>query len=264
MLKVTSELLELQSVNLQQPFIIEIFYPPGFGVNKSYPLFILNDGQEMANLELGRILSDVYKYKVCKDLIVATVYASDRLHTYGVAGHLDYKKRGSKAGLYSKFIIEEFLPFLLKQTALPSFTEYAIGGFSLGGLSAFDIAWNHSEVFSKVMACSASFWWRSKDLDAGYTEKDRIMHEVVRNTKTKPSHSIWLQAGTLDEKEDRNNNGIIDSIDDMLDMVAELKAIGYQEKVDLVHHEVIGGRHTMETYGMVLPYFLHWAWPKAN
>lgn len=264
MFKVKSETLVLASEHLSEKFTLEIFYPPAFGVNKEYPLLLLNDGQDAAGIELARILSDVYKYNVAKNAVVVAIHAVDRMQTYGVASELDYKKRGSKAKAYTHFVIHECLPFILAQTGLKSFSEQAIAGFSLGGLSAFDIAWHNPQVFSKVMACSASFWWRTKDLKDGYTDKDRIMHAIVRKTKTKPALKIWLQCGTLDEKEDRNNNGVIDSIDDMLDLVSELKQVGFVEREDLVHHEVIGGRHTLETYGMVIPYFLNWAWPKHS
>ena len=34
---------------------------------------------------------------------------------------------------------------------------------------------------------------------------------------------FWLEAGTKDEAADRNNNGIIDAIDDTLDLITALK-----------------------------------------
>jgi enterochelin esterase-like enzyme len=59
MFKVKSETLVLESAHLNEKFTLEIFYPPAFGVNKDYPLLLLNDGQDAAGIELARILSDV-------------------------------------------------------------------------------------------------------------------------------------------------------------------------------------------------------------
>ncbi len=45
------------------------------------------------------------------------------------------------------------------------------------------------------------------------------MHRVIRETsRANPNLKIWLQTGTKDETADRNKNGIIDSIDDTIDL----------------------------------------------
>ena len=106
---------------------------------------------------------------------------------------------------------------------------------------------------------SGSFWWRSKALDQGYNEAtDRIMHALVRETPDKPSIKFWLQTGTEDEVSDRNNNGIIDSIDDTLGLIEELKLKGYRLNEDIVYREVVGGRHDQTTWGRVMGEFLEW------
>ena len=93
-------------------------------------------------------------------------------------------------------------------------------GFSLGGLMAFDVAMDHPEEFKAVGVFSGSFWWRSKSLDAGYIEhQHRIMHNKVRTKKAVAQQKFFFQAGKLDEVSDRNNNGIIDSIDDTIDLI---------------------------------------------
>ena len=109
----------------------------------------------------------------------------ERRMEYGVAGKPDYKGRGAKAGLYTSFIFEELLPFLRKRYAVTSVQEKAFAGFSLGGLSAMDIVWNHPGEFHKTGIFSGSFWWRSIDqTDKGYDdEKHRIMHQLVREGK---------------------------------------------------------------------------------
>lgn len=253
------ESFQIKSASLERAVKLDLILPPSYDNSKSYPLLILNDGQDMLPMHMMHLLEQVWSKKVCKHFILVAPHALHRLDEYGVAHHPDFKNRGKLAADYSTFITEELLDFMNQKLDVKGFEEIAIGGFSLGGLSAFDIAWNNPELFSKVCVCSGSFWWRKKDFKQGYTDADRIMHDVVRTTKAKPNIRIWLQCGTLDETADRNHNGIIDSIDDTLDLIAELEKFEFRKGRDLVYNEVIGGKHTLETYGMVLPYFFHWA-----
>ena len=75
----------------------------------------------------------------------------------------------------------------------------------------------------------------------------------------KPALKFWFQTGTLDEKADRNKNGIIDSIDDTIDLIRELEAKGYKRPDDIRYMEVVGGRHDTATWAAAMPHFLSWA-----
>ena len=74
------------------------------------------------------------------------------------------------------------------------------------------------------------------------------MQAVVKNTPHKPDLKIWLQTGTKDETADRNKNGIIDSIDDTVDLIKELEAKGFKRPEDIRYLEVVGGSHNTETW----------------
>jgi enterochelin esterase-like enzyme len=139
--------------------------------------------------------------------------------------------------------------------------DHAIAGFSMGGLSAFDIAWNHADYFKKVGAFSGSFWWRRRDANSRfYSEsRDRIMHQQIRKGKIKPGLKFWFQTGTNDEASDRNKNGIIDSIDDTLDLIAALTRKGYRPFLDIQYLEIKNGEHNLKTWGEAMPHFLKWA-----
>ena len=160
---------------------------------------------------------------------------------------------------YTNFIIKELLPYLRRQYNLSTLPdENTIAGFSLGGLSALDIAWHHPDIFGKIGVFSGSFWWRSKAFHPDDPDADRIVHEMVANSTKREGLKFWLQTGTKDELADRNNNGIIDSIDDTLDLIRALKKLGYQEGKDIKYVEVIDGEHNPRTWGKVLPDFLQW------
>ena len=152
-----------------------------------------------------------------------------------------------------------FCPPSTKQTGIDHFASTAYAGFSLGGLSAMDIAWNNPQLFDKTGVFSGSFWWRSKELGKGYTDADRIMHKTIRETAGKPALKFWLQTGTKDETADRNKNGIIDSIDDTVDLIKELEAKGYNRPGDIQYLEMVGGTHSTATWAYAMPKFLLWA-----
>lgn len=70
-----------------------------------------------------------------------------------------------------------------------------------------------------------------------------------------PWLKFFFECGAGDEGEDRNKNGIIDSIDDTLDLIAELKAKGYSNN-SIKYLELASGKHDVPTWGQAFPEFL--------
>jgi len=257
---ITEQILTINSESLDREVTITLLMPADYNKAEPINLLLLNDGQELENLMVTQALEDLYVAGKIKPVLVAAIHANEeRLQEYGVAGNPDYKKRGTKAELYTQFILDELLPFIHENTGIKSFASTAFAGVSLGGLTAFDIVWNHDDMFDKAGVFSGSFWWRSKGLDEGYQEGDRIMHQVIRDTKGKPDVKFWLQTGTDDETADRNKNGIIDSIDDAIDIIKELELKGYTRPADIQYLEMVGGKHDMPTWAKAMPKFLCWA-----
>jgi enterochelin esterase family protein len=257
---ITENKIILDSELLKREVICDIFMPDELDHTQPCNLLLLNDGQEAENVELKQTLQNLYDANSIKPLVVVAIYAGDeRLQEYGVAGRPDFKKRGSKAGLYTQFIKTELLPAIAELIPVPHYETVAFAGFSLGGLSALDIAWNNPEPFNKVGVFSGSLWWRSRELGKGYTDADRIAHAMIRETEGKPALKFWLQTGTKDETADRNRNGIIDSIDDTIDLIKELENKGYKRPEDIGYIELFGGSHDAATWAKAMPKFLVWA-----
>ncbi len=258
------ELPGLRSAWLKREVRVRIILPPGyFESDRSYPLLCLNDGQDLEALGFVRRLERLYRKGKVSHFITVAIHAGDRMQEYGTAGRADYMKRGRKAGAYTRFLLRELLPLLRQQYRIIEDPQvHAIAGFSLGGLSAFDIAWHHPEVFGQVGVFSASLWWRSKPFRKEAPDADRIVQAYVEESKACPLLHFWLQAGTADEQADRNNNGIIDAIDDTLDLIKALEAVGYDRKKSIRYVEVPGGEHNPKTWGQIMPDFLQWAFPK--
>ncbi|MCB0570807.1 MAG: esterase family protein [Phaeodactylibacter sp.] len=262
------EELELHSLKnfpsqaLGRPVQVELFLPPGHfsGKQASYPTLWINDGQDMEAVGMAANLQRLYEEHKLPPIIVVAIHAGDRLQEYGTAGRPDYMGRGSKAHLYTRFLIGELMPELRRRYRIaPEAHRNAIAGFSLGGLSAFDIAWNHAQLFGCVGVFSGSLWWRSQAYTPEAPDAHRITHHIVEQGPRREGLRFWLQAGTKDEVEDRNNNGVIDAIDDTLALIKELKQWGYGEGRHIKYVEVIGGEHNPATWRKVMPDFLRWA-----
>ncbi|WP_235854052.1 alpha/beta hydrolase [Mucilaginibacter terrenus] len=260
---ITTQELIINSDVLGRDVTCTLLLPSDEGVMEPMHLLLLNDGQELGNLKLVDTMENLYERNCLRPVLVVAIHAGeDRLQEYGIAGRPDYKNRGDKADLYTQFVVNELLPGIYQETGIEHFESTAFAGCSLGGLTAFDVAWNNPDLFDKVGAFSASFWWRSKDLAKGYTADDRLMHSVIKATEGKPELKFWLQTGTRDETADRNKNGIIDSIDDTIDIIIELEKKGYTRPADIQYLEVVGGKHDTETWGKAMPKFLCWAFGK--
>jgi len=251
--------LTLNTKLLDRDVKIDLYLPPFCKAGISYPILFLNDGQDMERLDLVNILNRLYEHNKIKHIVIAAIHAGDRLHEYGTANEPDYLKRGSKAGAYAQFIIEELLPHLRSFMEIESFQYRAFGGFSLGGLSALDIVWNYPHLFKMCGVFSGSLWWRKKKFNPKFPDSYRIIHDIIEKGHYRPGLRFWFQCGTEDEKEDRNKNGIIDSIDDTLDLVRILNDKGYHGPHNVYYHEIMGGRHDVPTWGKAMPHFLTWA-----
>lgn len=248
----------LHSLVLDRSVTITLMMPNTY--DRPLALLVLNDGQDHAAMKLEKTYQKCLENRSVKPFLWVAVHAGDRLQEYGVAGMPDYKGRGAKAAAYTHFVLKELLPWLNAQFPISQqAADRVMAGCSLGGLSAFDIAWNHPQVFSKVGAFSAAFWWRKRALDDGYSDADRIAHHLVRLGKGGKALQFFLEVGTEDEKCDRNNNGVIDSIDDTLDLITELILKGYALERDIRYLEVKGGKHDLQTWGKVMPEFITWA-----
>lgn len=253
----------IESIFLEREVKVDFYLPHHIADFSQMSLLLINDGQDMAKLGLKKILEELYADGIITPLLCVAIHCGpERKMEYGVAGMPDYKGFGAKAGLYTSFVLKELLPFLRKKYAVPSFREKAFAGFSLGGLTALDIVWRHPGEFNKVGVFSGSLWWRnidqhSKEYD---DDKHRIIHEQIRNGIYAPWLNFFFQCGNMDEKKDRNHNGIIDSIDDTRDLVKELEKKGYTKEKDIHYLEMADGHHDVFTWGRAMPEFLKWGW----
>lgn len=253
----------LPSEFLNRSVKVNFYLPADMSQPNEISLLLVNDGQDLEAMGFDKMISYLSQTSQVTPLFVVGIHCGeDRLNEYGMAIGPDFKGRGNKAALYQRFIFEELLPYLYSHYSITEFKDKAYAGFSLGALSALDIAWNNAPVFSKVGVFSGSLWWRSKDkTEKGYNEwKDRMMHNQVKDGEFHPGQKFFFQCGLLDEEEDRNKNGVIDSIDDTIDLMRVLLQKGYKEGKDMYYLQLQKGKHDVPTWAKALPTFLKWGW----
>ncbi len=251
----------INSVFLKRKVTIDCYVPMLKSPKEAISMLLINDGQDLPRMPFDEILNGLYEENKIAPVFCVGIYCSaDRKNEYGTAKHLDYKGRGAKAMAYNFFIFKELLPFLNLNYSRFIFKNKSFAGFSLGGLSAMDICWNHGNEFTYVGVFSGSMWWRNKSHEAADFDEDknRLMHLQVREGTYHPGLKFFFEVGTQDETGDRNNNGIIDSIDDTLSLIAELTAKGYDEN-SIVYLEMEDGCHDVPTWAKAFPSFLEWA-----
>lgn len=244
--------------------LIRVFLPAGYrDSGATYAVLYANDGQDMEAVGLARTIDSLVAGDKITPVIVVAVHAGEsRLQHYGTSGQPNAQGLGAAAHSYEAFMTRELLPLIARRYRVNP-GQSAIMGWSLGGLSAFDLAWRNSENFSAVGVFSGSFWWRTDDSTAQSKQASRIIHRRVRETARVPRLRVWLEAGKNDERDDRDGNGVIDAIQDTRELIDELSRKGMREGPDLEYLEVEGG-HNPETWGTVLPRFLAWAFPPTT
>ncbi len=247
------------SQHLKRMVHLEVYRPPVFPFQRMY-LCLFNDGQDLRQMNIAAQLGQLYATKQLPPTLLVGLVAADRMREYGTSEHLDYQGRGDLAAAQELFVTRELLPYLERRYSLwASPNCRAFAGFSLGGLNAFDLVWRNPAHFSTTGVFSGALWWRSKAFRPEEPDADRIVHDYVAASPAAPTaFRAWFMAGTKDETDDRNQNGIIDAIDDTLQLMALLEEKGLQKGQQLRYVEVAGGEHHPDTWKTVIADFLRW------
>jgi enterochelin esterase-like enzyme len=254
-----------RSTRLRYRRPVTIYLPPFYHAEPytRYKVLYANDGQDMPALKLKDTLETLYAHHEIEPIIVVAIHATrDRVQEYGTANIPNARGLGKRAYQYTWFVIDEVLPYINHHyRTLPGPHSTAIMGLSLGGLMAFDMAWTHPNVFGAVGVMSGSFWWRTDEADVHARQESRIMHRRVRDTEAPGHLRMWFEAGTDDEKEDRDDNGVIDAIQDTTELMDELELKGFRRGIDMLYTQLQGGEHNPATWAFALPHFLRWLFP---
>lgn len=249
------------SRHLQRHVKLTIINTPVPNDKNSFNLLLLNDGQDIEKFRVKEIIDSLYKKKLLLPLVVVAIHTDDRIKELGIADYPDYKNNGAAAAKYSAFVYDELYFFIKKKTGVRKFSSITIAGCSLGGLSAFDIAWEHADRINNVGIFSGSFWYRDRDVtDVDYSDdKDRIMLNKIRSSRKRPHLQYWFYAGEKEETSDRDKDGVIDVLDDTKDLITLIKNKNVASESDIAFTEMEEGKHDYTSWSRAFPDFLIWA-----
>ncbi len=247
--------------------VISVYLPGEYAMNpnKRYKVLYAFDGQQLPLIAFEQYLNSLFASHQVEPVLVVAVDAltEDLRHEeLGAGPYLNVFGWGTLSDGFNKFVVNELIPKIdATYRTQTGARNTGIMGWSLGGLSAFYLAWQYPDRFGTVGAFSPSFWWRSES-KAGGELQARVIHKVVQNSAKRPGLRMWFEAGTREEPiTDLDRNGVPDVIQDVKDLWKILEAKGYQAGVDMEYVEVAGGAHQITTWAKVLPDFLRFAFP---
>ncbi|MFA5505645.1 MAG: alpha/beta hydrolase-fold protein [Vulcanimicrobiota bacterium] len=242
-----------------------IYLPPGYSKydNYAYPLALLQDGQNIFNqstavfgVEWGADETAeqlIVEQKMEPTILVAIYNSPHRIDEY--TPFPDPSHGGGKASLYSRFLLEDVLPFLEERYAVTrQRSQRAVIGSSLGGLLALYLGWYRNETFGLIGALSPSLWWGNRGLITAIAGGERPQLPL----------RIWLDAGTLESEADANQNGVPDLLDDLRTLRAVLRGHGFEEGVHLFYQEVEGATHDERSWSERIGQVFTSFFPKQN
>ena len=106
-------------------------------------------------------------------------------------------------GNWGQYVWSEVIPRAARASGADR-TKMAIGGISMGGFGAFDIARDHPGRFCAVGGHSPALWQSGGETAAGAFDdaEDFSRHDVIAETRADPKPlmgiPLWLDAGTSD------------------------------------------------------------------
>ncbi|HPO51149.1 MAG TPA: alpha/beta hydrolase-fold protein, partial [Spirochaetota bacterium] len=196
-----------KSTHLNNSRNIRVYLPKSYDASDSqrYKVVYMHDGQNVfapggpyGCWFVEKAYADLQKKDLIEELIIVGINNnSDRIKEYTPTFDAGYKD-GGRGELYTKFIIEEVMPYVDKNYKTKTGPENtAIIGSSLGGLISMYIAWNHPEKFGMAGCVSSSFWWDNRNL-----LKEIEASSVKKNVK------FWIDCGTAE-----GDDGATDIVD---------------------------------------------------
>lgn len=221
---------------------IIVYLPPGYDLEaeRRYPVLYMQDGQNLFDSatafngqewEFDETAQELIHDGEIEPLIVVGLYNTGERRIDDYTPSVDPKqKKGGKADLYGRFLVEELKPFIDRRyRTLPSAEHTGLGGSSLGGLVTLYLGLKYPNIFSRLMVMSPSVWW-----------DHAMILEFVNRLPAKPTTRIWLDIGT---REGRITPLLVRKL--CRTMIHK----GWRLEADLKYTEVEGGVHNEKAWG---------------
>ena len=241
---------------LEHDRTVVVYLPPGYDADDAmrYPVLYLHDGQNVFDRatafgEEWQVDESAQKLIIdgeIEPLIIVGIYntGEHRLDEYTPTAEADLG-RGGQADVYGRMLVEELKPFIdSAYKTLPSASNTAMGGSSLGGLVTMHLALRYPMAFGRLAVLSPSVWW-----------DDRVLLREVEALPAKLPFRIWLDAGTAEGP---------NTLEDARDLRDALVAKGWTVGDDLAWLEAQGGEHNEQSWGARVESVLKFLFPHSG
>lgn len=167
--------------------------PPGGGAGR--PLLVFLHGRGPAGNESNANGSFYAALRALGTRAPVVVFPNGGDHSYFHA---------RRSGDWARYVLDEVIPQAVERLGADAH-RVAIGGISMGGFGAFDIARRRPSEFCAVGGHSAAMWQRSSDTAPGafddaadFSRNDLIRLARAHGRTPWGSARLWLDGGTAD------------------------------------------------------------------
>jgi enterochelin esterase-like enzyme len=161
---------------------INIFFPKGYSTEKKYPVLYLlhgSGGDENSwinDMQVDKKAANLIDTNIIEPLIIVMPNYDN---SYGTNSSIkSCSNKENECGLYADYLSKDLVQYVDENySTIKSRESRFIGGLSMGGFAALEIAFNHSELYSKVGGHSPAMF-----LDATSDLKWLYSDETMRKT----------------------------------------------------------------------------------
>jgi predicted alpha/beta superfamily hydrolase len=233
---------------------VSVYLPPGYGESAArYPVLYLQDGQNLFDPARAFVPGQDWGLDETAEaligagdieplILVGIDHAGvERLDEY-TPSRDPRTRAGGRLAVYRRMLVDELKPWIdARYRTRPEAACTGVGGSSLGGLAALEMALTRPDVFGRVAALSPSLWW----------DQRRVL-ERARDLDGHLAVSIWLDAGTHEGPGVLHHARMLKNI---------LLRHGWRLGRDLHYREVAGGQHSEADWARRAPDVLRALFP---
>ncbi|PWI58490.1 alpha/beta hydrolase [Sulfoacidibacillus thermotolerans] len=144
----------LYSAHLEEERTVKIFLPPDYDENKSYPILYCHDGNEFfSHGRIATFAADLIAQGKLKPFLIAGIAVNHERRAD------DYALFGQRNDAYTRFVIEECIPFVEQSYAIHKERFYrAMAGISLGAVVTLELVFANPQLFEQLILFSGAFY----------------------------------------------------------------------------------------------------------